>query len=155
MDQQIRQFRTAGKSSNGNVLAILSWCLANTAQSIADNLPYWAMQGVNSLVKQGAYKRHYSEPQDLQAMGRSCAEGEDWSLRSIYGHVRVGRRMPEVVGSMIRRRLRTQGAGGSIMDRVKRLASDVRCPASLLQEEQERELEAELEEEPSAKRFLL
>ena len=145
MDQQIRQFRTAGKSSNGNVLAILSWCLANTAQSIADSLPYWAMQGVSRLVKQDAYKRHYSE-QDLEAMSRSCAEGEDWSLQSLYGHVRVQSRMPEVVGLMIRRHPHVLRAGDSIMDRVKRLASDVRCPTSLLQEEQERELEAELEE---------
>ena len=34
-----------------------------------------------------------------------------------------------------------------IVQHVKRLAANIRCPTSLLQEEQERELEAELEEE--------
>ena len=147
VDQQIRQFRTEDKSCRGNVLAILSWSLANTAQSIGDSLPYWAMQGVSRLVKKEAYNRHYSE--DLEAMSRSCAEGEDWSLRPLYGHVRVRSRMPEVVGLMVQRQPHVRCNGDAILDRVKRLASDILCPASLLQEEQERELEAELEEERS------
>ena len=54
--ESIRRSRDAeGGTSCDNLLAILSWCLANTAQGIADNLPYWAAQGVNRFQKKKAY----------------------------------------------------------------------------------------------------
>ena len=65
-------------------------------------------------------------------------------LEEIYGHTRVRHFMPEVIASMIRRKHLIQGKMVGIVERVKTLASNLRCPTSLLQDEQERELEAEL-----------
>ncbi|CAK9043094.1 unnamed protein product [Durusdinium trenchii] len=156
VDQQIANFRNdTGRSPQAkHVLAILSWCLANTAQAIAENLPYWAAQGMNRFQKKDAYAKHYStdaERCDLQSLAASCTEDENWQLQEMYGHARVHRSMPEVVTSMIRR----QGRGAnsmSIVQRVRFLAESISCPSSMLSEEQERELEAELEEERQVER---
>ncbi|CAE7249099.1 unnamed protein product [Symbiodinium natans] len=154
--ESIRRSRDAeGGTSCDNLLAILSWCLANTAQGIADNLPYWAAQGVNRFQKKKAYLEYNCpdpEQCQLESLAKACAEDERWCLEEMYGHTRVRCFMPEVVASMIQRRQPMEGEMLHIVQHVKRLAANIRCPTSLLQEEQERELEAELEEERQIER---
>lgn len=88
-----------------------------------------------------------SEQCQLEPLAKACAEDERWLLEEMYGHTRVRHFMPEVIASMIRRRHPIEGEMVGIVERVKMLAANLRCPTSLLQEEQERELEAELEED--------
>lgn len=94
VDQQIANFRNdTGRSPQAkHVLAILSWCLANTAQAIAENLPYWAAQGMNRFQKKDAYAKHYStdaERCDLQSLAASCTEDENWQLQEILSRFRA------------------------------------------------------------------
>ena len=162
VDQQLAGFRARlpGQAACRDLLAILSWCLANTARAIAENLPYWAAQGMTRSQRQYAYDNYYDrdDPEccDLDSLSSACAEDEKWSLQEMYGQARGHRPMPAVVYSMIRRRARAAnredvlmegGVEERIMKHVEELAKAVLCPTSLLQEEQERELEAEQEED--------
>ena len=78
----------------------------------------------------------------------------------MYGHARAQATLPQIVREVLRRvanavnpfnkfgdGTRLRRLGTEIQARVQALASDVTMPSGMLDEEQERELEAELEEE--------
>ena len=141
--------------------AILSWCLANTAKSTAEKLPYWASQGVTQFCKKRAYERlnYQADLDELGSLADACAEREVITLAEMYGHRRIQEPVPRVVEAMYQRRQKCFDCPIAvaediykIMDHVAELGADVLCATSLLHEEQERELEAEQEEERQVER---
>jgi hypothetical protein len=81
------------------------------------------------------------------------------ALAEMYGHGRVQEPIPTVVEAMYQQRQQRLDCPIAvaedickIMDHVEELGANVLCAASLLHEEQERELEAEQEEETQVER---
>ena len=150
----------AGRGKLHHLPAILSWCLANTAKSTAEKLPYWASQGMTQFCKKRAYERfNYQDADELGSLADACAEREVIALAEMYGHGRVQEPIPTVVEAMYQQRQQRLDCPIAvaedickIMDHVEELGANVLCAASLLHEEQERELEAEQEEETQVER---
>ncbi|CAE7813809.1 unnamed protein product [Symbiodinium sp. CCMP2592] len=164
VDLQVQAYlrKPALRNCHCRVLSsILSWCLTNAAKAVADKLPYWAAQGATRIRKEAAY----TSRQDLAKLAATCAMNEVLLLKDMYGHARSKETLPDIVNCLLRpitamvpavdsphaRSLLTQ-LQVDVQRRVESLASKVTRPASLLDEEQERELEVELEEERQIER---
>ena len=101
---------------------------------------------------------------EVQVAG-ACAEDEVLLLKTMYGHARVQATLPQIVKEVLQRvanavnrlgksrdGIRLKRLQTEIRDRIQALASSVTIPSGMLDEEQERELEAELEEERQLER---
>ncbi|CAE7821814.1 unnamed protein product [Symbiodinium sp. CCMP2592] len=169
LDLQVQTYPCKPELQDAPIVAsILSWCLTNTAKAIAEKLPYWASQGAARIRKEAAYAAH-AKPgvglEELPKVAGACAEDEVLLLEKMYGHARAQATLPQIVKEVLhhvtnavnrlgksRNGLRLRRLQTEIQDRVQALASDVMIPSGMLDEEQERELEAELEEERQLER---
>ncbi|CAE7370046.1 unnamed protein product [Symbiodinium sp. KB8] len=162
VDLQVQTYLRKPELQDAPIVAsVPSWCLTNTAKAIAEKLPYWASQGAARIRKEAAYAAHANLGlEELPKVAGACAEDEVLLLEAMYGHARAQATLPQIVREVLRRvanavnpfnkfgdGTRLRRLGTEIQARVQALASDVTMPSGMLDEEQERELEAELEEE--------
>eukprot|EP00439_Symbiodinium_sp_Y106_P083848 s792_g24.t1 len=167
VDLQVQTYPRKPELQDAPIVAsILSWCLTNTAKAIAEKLPYWASQGAAHIRKEAAYAAHANLGlEELPKVAGACAEDEVLLLKTMYGHARVQATLPQIVKEVLQRvanavnrlgksrdGIRLKRLQTEIRDRIQALASSVTIPSGMLDEEQERELEAELEEERQLER---
>lgn len=141
---------------------VLHWVMKNTVIEIQHGFRHWGSQGIAHACKQVIFNKFESKQgvHSLQQLGQLCMEKEITALSRSYGCERKLRPLPSIVNDRLQRTANNmQGAkigqdtcslvlelGHSVTNKINRYTRGVKCFAQVLDEEQERELEHELEE---------
>ena len=141
---------------------VLRWVIRNTVTEIEHGFRHWGSQGIAHVWKQGVHRLFEAKQgaYSLQQLGQLCMEQEITALSRSYGCERRLQSLPSIMNDRLQHTANNmQGAeigneisnmvlelGRSVINRINQYTERVRCFAHVLDEEQERELEHELEE---------
>ncbi|XP_047146832.1 uncharacterized protein LOC124819357 isoform X1 [Hydra vulgaris] len=154
---------------------ILKWAISNSCNAIRDGFLHWSSQGLRYATKEAVefsifknkIRKRILKIDSLQELGNRCSENEVIKLESFYGGTRSLDTVPKIVENSLNERIfffkdnneatksfeeTITSIGENIISRCSQYVSEYKRFASILNEEQERELEAELEEERQVKR---
>ncbi|XP_065673116.1 uncharacterized protein LOC124819357 isoform X2 [Hydra vulgaris] len=154
---------------------ILKWAISNSCNAIRDGFLHWSLQGLRYATKEAVefsifknkMRKKSLNIDSLQKLGYRCSEDEVINLESFYGGTRSLETVPKIVQNSLNKRVifftenneatktfveTITSIGENIVFRCNQYVSEYKRFASILNEEQERELEAELEEERQVNR---
>ncbi|KAJ7521861.1 hypothetical protein O6H91_19G071900 [Diphasiastrum complanatum] len=148
---------------------VLHWVTRNSIEAIKDGFRHWGSQGIAHCRKQAVNYFHESIPGtiSLQKLGDLNVEKEITKLLKCYGSERRVIPLPAIMASRLRNMATNMEAeigvgldaaniimklGRSVLERIEQYAGGIKCFAQVLDEEQERELEHEIEEEEEIQR---
>ena len=144
VERRIRGRLPSGTASEYRirVLDILRWAMRETCEDIRRHLPHWVQQGLDHHKRFAAYKEHRS-PEDLEALKDAWLQRESRTLEEMYG---VTADSDATVSPEI-------GSIPSLSERIERLGlSATKSVDVRMTEEQEREVDHEVEQEPQVMR---
>ena len=153
---------------------ILRWAIENSCDSVRDGLLNWASQGLVRSLKEAAessinhksVNMYKTTSDDLKNLGMRCTEDEVTQLFQFYGGSRSWEFVPLIIKKSLSNNVKRAkeffvgdhdsaknfnkviiSIGENIVSRCNEYVSTYKRFANILDEEQERELEVELEEE--------
>ena len=159
---------TLSPSLKPTSIDVLRWVIRNTVTEIQHGFRHWGSQGIAHICKQVIHKKFEAKQGvlSLQQLGQLCTEQEIIALSRSYGCERRLKALPSIMKDRLQRTANNlQGAkignktsnmvlelGRSITNMIDKYTMQVKCFAHVLDEEQERELEHELEEHQEVQR---
>jgi hypothetical protein len=131
-------------------LEIIEWTIRNSVNMIRDGFTLWGSQAINHLHLQSLIEscdnKIPSSLHRIKYLGTKCAVPDAQSLMQIYGGIRNKMKVPEMMRYW-GKKYHSHPDLHNILQKCTKFVKNVECYAQLLSEEQERELEAEMEEE--------
>jgi len=158
VDRQIKKISVGDQHEYGErkmVMKILHWTVRNLASYLCDMVPYFAGTAATEIKRANAFQTFYygseKDSKNLKQLADCCVDDEILKLEDLYSHQRVSSSLIDIANNRLKAFPRT-GIIDIVLNRVRNIAPRARRHCGLLDEEQERELEHELDEERQVER---